>query len=97
MLLLLYPWDKVATGGSPSVLIFQQLNSSFVANVLNMIVLTAAQSVYNSGVYANSRMLYGLAQQGNAPRALLKVNARGIPLAALGVSALVTAACVLIN
>ncbi len=42
-------------------------------------------------------MLYGLAQQGNAPRALLKVNARGIPLAALGVSALATAICVLIN
>jgi aromatic amino acid transport protein AroP len=97
VLLSLYPWDKVATGGSPFVLIFQQLNSTLVANVLNVIVLTAALSVYNSGVYANSRMLYGLAQQGNAPRALLKVSARGIPLTALGVSAFVTAACVLIN
>lgn len=50
--------------------------------------------MYNSGVYANSRMLYGLALQGNAPRAFLKVSARGIPLTALGVSA---AVCVLIN
>jgi len=62
-----------------------------------VIVLTAALSVYNSGVYANSRMLYGLAQQGNAPRALLNVSGRGIPLAALAVSAIVTAACVVIN
>ncbi|PCR45174.1 hypothetical protein CQA88_32195, partial [Klebsiella pneumoniae] len=33
--------------------------------------ITAALSVYNSCVYCNSRMLFGLAQQGNAPRALL--------------------------
>ncbi|WP_044043673.1 amino acid permease [Caballeronia insecticola] len=97
ILLSLYPWDKVATGGSPFVLIFREMNSTLVANVLNVIVLTAALSVYNSGVYANSRMLFGLAQQGNAPRVLAHVSARGIPLPALAVSALVTAACVVIN
>jgi AAT family amino acid transporter/aromatic amino acid transport protein AroP len=97
VLLSLYPWEKVVTGGSPFVLIFHAMNSGFVANVLNAVVLTAALSVYNSGVYCNSRMLYGLAGQGNAPRALLKVNSRGIPLVALGVSAVATAACVVIN
>lgn len=97
VLLSLYPWENVVTGGSPFVLIFHALNSNWVANVLNVVVLTAALSVYNSGVYCNSRMLYGLAQQGNAPKALLKVNQRGIPLAALGLSALATAACVVIN
>lgn len=97
VLLSLYPWEKVVTGGSPFVLIFHAMNSEIVATVLNAVVLTAALSVYNSGVYCNSRMLYGLARQGNAPKALLKVNKRGIPLAALGVSALATAACVAIN
>ncbi|SDD41656.1 amino acid permease [Paraburkholderia lycopersici] len=97
VLLSLYPWQKVVAGGSPFVLIFHAMNSDLVANVLNLVVLTAALSVYNSGVYCNSRMLFGLAQQGNAPRALLKVSRRGIPLAALGVSALVTAACVIVN
>ena len=42
-------------------------------------------------------MLYGLAKQGNAPRALMKVDRRGMPLVALGVSALATCACVVIN
>ncbi len=51
----------------------------------------------NSCVYCNSRMLFGLAQQGNAPRALLRVNHRGIPLTALAVSAVATALCVVIN
>ncbi|NOS61398.1 amino acid permease, partial [Acinetobacter baumannii] len=51
ILLSLYPWGKVVDGGSPFVLIFQALNSNIVANVLNIVVLTAALSVYNSGVY----------------------------------------------
>ncbi len=97
VLLSLYPWEKVVTGGSPFVMIFHALNSNFVANALNVVVLTAALSVYNSGVYSNSRMLYGLAKQGNAPKALLQVNQRGVPLAALGASALATGICVVLN
>jgi aromatic amino acid transport protein AroP len=97
VLLSLYPWPKVVEGGSPFVLIFHALDSNVVATVLNVVVLTAALSVYNSSVYCNSRMLYGLAQQGNAPRALLNVSRRGVPLAALGVSAVATGSCVVIN
>ncbi len=97
ILLSLYPWQKVVTGGSPFVLIFHALNSDLVAHVLNAVVLTAALSVYNSCVYSNTRMLYGLAKQGNAPQLLLKVNQRGVPLAALGVSALATGVCVVVN
>ena len=97
VLLSLYPWQKVVAGGSPFVLIFKELDSGLVANVLNFVVLTAAQSVYNGCVYANSRMLFGLAQQGNAPRFLLRVSRRGVPLAALGVSALATFAAIAVN
>ncbi|MBQ5965097.1 amino acid permease [Massilia sp. ZL223] len=97
VLLSLYPWQKVVTGGSPFVLIFKELDSGLVANVLNFVVLTAALSVYNGCVYANSRMLYGLAQQGNAPRFLLRISSRGVPLAALGVSALATFAAIAVN
>ncbi|MDO6386602.1 amino acid permease [Uliginosibacterium sp. 31-12] len=97
VLLSLFPWDKVQEGGSPFVMIFHALDSDLVATVLNVVVLTAALSVYNSCVYCNSRMLLGLALQGNAPEALARVNRRGIPVAALGVSALATAGCVLLN
>ncbi|MDI9225559.1 amino acid permease [Serratia bockelmannii] len=97
ILLSLYPWGKVVEGGSPFVLIFHALNSNLVATVLNVVVRTAALSVYNSCVYCNSRMLYGLAQQGNGPKSLLKVDGRGVPVVAIGISALATALCVLIN
>jgi L-asparagine transporter-like permease len=68
VLLSLYPWKNVVEGGSPFVLIFHALDSNIAANILNLVVLSAALSVYNSCVYCNSRMLFGLAQQGNAPR-----------------------------
>ncbi|AIJ08865.1 MULTISPECIES: amino acid permease [Edwardsiella] len=97
ILLSLYPWGKVVEGGSPFVMIFHALDSNLVATVLNIVVLTAALSVYNSCVYCNSRMLFGLAQQGNGPRALLKVDGRGVPVVAIGLSAAATLLCVLIN
>ncbi|KAA3669279.1 amino acid permease [Pectobacterium carotovorum subsp. carotovorum] len=97
ILLSLYPWGKVVEGGSPFVMIFHELNSNVVATVLNIVVLTAALSVYNSCVYCNSRMLFGLAKQGNGPKVLKTVDGRGVPVVAIGISALATALCVLIN
>jgi len=90
ILLCLYPWNMVAEGGSP-------FNSNGVANVLNFVVLIAAISVYNSCIYCNTRMLHGLAEQGNAPAILKKINSRGIPVPAAIVSASITAVCVLVN
>ncbi|WP_431222041.1 amino acid permease [Serratia sp. L9] len=97
VLLSLYPWVNVVEGGSPFVMIFHALNSNLVATILNVVVLTAALSVYNSGVYCNSRMLFGLATQGNAPKALTRVNQRGVPVLSIALSALATSVGVLIN
>ena len=97
IILSLYPWNQMAQGGSPFVLIFDSLGSQTVATILNFVVLTAAISVYNSTNYCTSRMLLGLAQQGNAPKFLSKINPRGVPVNAVMVSAFFTLMCVLIN
>ena len=97
VLLSLYPWTEVQQGGSPFVMIFHSLDQNWVATALNVIVLTAALSVYNSCVYCNSRTLLGLAAQGQAPHRLAHVNRRGVPVAALAVSAAATGLCVLVN
>lgn len=106
VLLMLYPWDKLLEtlntagdpySGSPFVQIFSLIGSDTAAHILNFVVLTAALSVYNSGVYCNSRMLYGLAEQGDAPKVLMAVNRRGVPVLAIGVSALITLLCVVVN
>ncbi len=97
VLLSLFPWNQIAEGGSPFVLIFDSLGSQGVSTVLNFVVLTAAISVYNGTSYGTSRMLLGLAEQGNAPQFLKKINQRGIPYAAILCSALVTLLCVVLN
>ena len=42
-------------------------------------------------------MLYGLAEQGDAPRVFMRLNRRGVPVLAIAVSALITLLCVLVN
>ena len=110
ILFSLMPWRTISADTSPFVAVFDILNDkhftlfgktydfmSIIANVLNVIVLTAALSVYNSCVYSNSRMLYGLAEQGNAPKFLRKLNKNHAPISALMVSALLVAICIVIN
>lgn len=110
ILFSLSPWENITAGSSPFVMVFERLNgfqfeafghtvmfTKLIANVLNVIVLTAALSVYNSSVYSNSRMLFGLAEQGNAPRFLAQLNKSHVPVKAILVSSFFAGICVLIN
>lgn len=99
ILLCLYPWNKIIPDSdtSPFVMMFHDMDSNLIANLLHIVVFTAALSAYNSAAYCTGRMLYGLAEQGNAPKSLRAVSHRGVPVKAILMSALVTALCVVIN
>ncbi|USA45887.1 amino acid permease [Acinetobacter sp. C26M] len=100
ILLSLVPWNQLDLGGldkSPFVMIFSQMGIGWAAHLLNFIILTAALSVYNSGMYANSRMVFGLAQQGNAPKVFTRTNKQGVPVPAVLLSAFLIFGCVLLN
>ncbi len=108
VLLALYPWNQLGSSNiagnwaesmatSPFVQIFSNIGIPSAAHILNIVILTAALSVYNSCVYCNSRMLYGLALQKNAPKIFATTNARGVPIMSLALSSGATLICVLIN
>jgi phenylalanine-specific permease len=97
VLLSLYPWLEIKSSSSPFVMIFHELNSNIVASALNFVILVASLSVYNSGVYSNSRMLFGLSKQRNAPAILAKVNRGGVPVNSLILSGVITSLVVLLN
>ncbi|EGO64499.1 amino acid permease [Acetonema longum] len=97
VMMIIYPWNKVGLDGSPFVQIFSKMGIPAAATILNVVVLTAALSVYNSGIYSNARMLYGLAQQGNAPRIFAKLNDKGVPVAGVLASSTCTLAAVALN
>jgi GABA permease len=49
------------------------------AAIMDVIVLTAVLSCLNSGLYTASRMAFSLAERGDAPRAFMRLSARGVP------------------
>jgi L-asparagine transporter-like permease len=97
VLLSLYHWSNLNVSESPFVMIFEKIGFKYVAWALNFIILTAALSVYNSCIYGNSRMLYGLALQKNAPQIFVKTTKRGIPVASVIFTNLLTFLVVPLN
>jgi L-asparagine transporter-like permease len=78
-------------------LIFDRIGFKYTAWTLNVVILTAALSVYNSCIYSNSRMLYGLALQKNAHKVFTKTAKNGIPVKAQLLSAILTFTVVPLN
>jgi L-asparagine transporter-like permease len=97
VILAIFPWNEIEATGSPFVQIFTHVGIPSAANLLNFVVLTAALSAYNSALYSNGRMLYGLSLQGNAPKLFSKLNASGIPITAVLVSSAFTLISVLLS
>lgn len=80
---------------SPFTLIFDKAGFAFSASVMNAVILTAILSAGNSGLYSSTRILFDMARAGKAPKALAKVNARGVPMNALLATTAVASLCFL--
>lgn len=74
------PWNGQGVLGSPYVAVLDRLGIPAAGDIMNAIVLTAVLSALNSGLYAASRMLFALTARGHAPKALVKLNRRGVPV-----------------
>ena len=77
------PWRAVVPGKSPFTAMFQLSGFGAAASVMNFVLLTAAASSDNSGLYSTSRMMYGLAEDRQAPRIFGKLSRRNVPQNAL--------------
>ncbi|MEZ0052562.1 L-asparagine transporter-like permease [Mycobacterium sp. MAA66] len=80
VMLIIWPWNKVGTDGSPFVLMLVGLGIGGAATLLNVVVLSAALSVLNVMTYSNARILHDLATGGQAPRFLAHTNRHGVPI-----------------
>ncbi|WP_338448985.1 amino acid permease [Niallia oryzisoli] len=74
------PWNEVSSADSPFVQVFSLSGIPGAAHVMNFVLLTAVLSAANSGIYATSRTLYSMAQNGEAPKAFSFISKKGIPL-----------------
>ncbi|QTF07942.1 D-serine/D-alanine/glycine transporter [Brenneria izadpanahii] len=83
MIMSVTPWSAIAADRSPFVEMFVLVGLPAAASVINFVVLTSAASSANSGVFSTSRMLFGLAKQGDAPKRFSVLSKRAVPSAGL--------------
>ncbi|GAB3622996.1 amino acid permease [Mariniluteicoccus endophyticus] len=80
----LEPWTVSAQGdgtvaSSPFVRVLAAAGIPAAAGIMNFILITAAMSSGNGCLYASSRMLHSLGQQGMAPAAVGRTTRTGAP------------------
>lgn len=79
VIVTIYPWDKLSSIGSPFVTTFAKVGITAAASIINFVVLTAALSGANSGIYSSSRMLFKLSHDGEAPSFFKHISKRIVP------------------
>ena len=97
LLVLLMPWTAYKAGVSPFVTFFGALGVPGIGTVMNIVVLTAALSSLNSGLYSTGRVLRSLAMGGSAPPFVSRMNAQKVPYGGILVTLVVYLFGVVLN
>lgn len=65
---------------SPFVVIFQKMGIPYAGDIMNLVIITALLSAANSGLYAASRMIWSLANEGVFPKWFGQLNKYRMPI-----------------
>jgi len=83
LILCVVPWSDFKGTESTFAFALDRIGIPGSATIMNVVVLTAVLSCLNSGVYVTARVLFALADKGDAPRWLVAVNKRHVPSRAI--------------
>ncbi|MEV6106921.1 amino acid permease [Streptomyces sp. NPDC051940] len=97
VILSVVQWTEFQEGVSPFVAAFGKMGIPLAAGIVNFVVLTAALSSCNSGMYSTGRMLRDLASNGEAPKFLGKLSSRKTPATGIALSVAVMGIGVVLN
>lgn len=97
VIMALVPWNELSPSVSPFVFVFEKLRVPAAAGLINLVVITAASSSCNSGLFSTGRMLWSLAQRGHGPRPFARLSPRHVPAAGIHASAAVMLLGVALN
>ncbi|MEV0112315.1 amino acid permease [Streptomyces sp. NPDC050844] len=92
LLALLLPGSVYSADQSPFVTVLSKIGVPAAGDVMNLVVLTAAMSSLNSGLYSTGRILRSMAMAGSAPKFTAKMNKSQVPYGGI---LLTSAVCVL--
>jgi L-asparagine permease len=97
LLALLLPYTTYHSGESPFVTFFSKIGVPAAGGIMNMVVLTAALSSLNAGLYSTGRILRSMAMNGSAPAFTAKMNRNGVPFGGIALTGLLTLAGIALN
>ncbi|WP_433856315.1 amino acid permease [Streptomyces kronopolitis] len=97
VIVTLLPWSSMQPGKSPYVAVLDSIGVPGAGQIMNIVVFVALLSALNANLYGSSRMVFSLAERGEAPRALLKVSQGGVPRRAVLASVAFGFVSVLLN
>ncbi|WP_093796192.1 amino acid permease [Sporomusa acidovorans] len=89
LLVTIFPWDKASLEKSVFAAALSTYGLDWAGAIFSFVILTAAISCSNSGLYGCTRAMYALAQEGMAPAFLGRLNSQGVPQNATALSILV--------
>jgi L-asparagine permease len=79
LLALLLPYTAYQAGVSPFVTFFSKVNFAGGGSLMNLVVLTAALSSLNAGLYSTGRILRSMAMSGSGPKFTIPMSKNGVP------------------
>lgn len=97
LLAMVLPWNEYESGVSPFVTVFEKMGLGWVGSVMNLVVITAALSSCNSGLYSIGRILRTMSGDGHAPQWLSRMNKHFVPSAGIITVGVVYLAGVILN
>ncbi|MCD9141715.1 amino acid permease [Streptomyces albireticuli] len=97
VIVTLLPWSSMEPGKSPYVAVLDHIGVPGAGQIMNIVVFVALLSALNANLYGSSRMVFSLAERGEAPRSLLKVSGGGVPRRAVLASVAFGFASVILN
>ncbi|MFE5704372.1 L-asparagine permease [Rhodococcus sp. ACS1] len=89
LLSLLLPYTEYHAGESPFVTFFGSINVQGADAIMNLVVLTAALSSLNAGLYSTGRILHSMAMAGSAPSFAARMNKAGVPYGGIALTGFV--------
>ncbi|HJF34262.1 MAG TPA: amino acid permease [Sporosarcina psychrophila] len=79
----IFPASELGLLASPFVTLMEIAGVPYAAGIMNFVILTAILSVGNSCLYASTRLLWAMSNEGMAPRMFGRLSKRRVPLNAL--------------
>lgn len=97
LLTMLLPYTAYSSDESPFVTFFGSIGVDYAAPIMELVVITAALSSLNAGMYSTGRILYSMSIAGSAPKYAQRLSKHGVPYGGIVLTSCVTLLGVVLN